>query len=170
MTEPVITPAATTIAAATATMPLLTVAGVNLGLRRTDAPGLLPRAFSRLTRWRLHTAYPHAGIVAGGLLYHSTFAHGLAAERFDESAAADWLLVPLGGIEADDVVAWYEALRGAKYDWFSLLGFVLPWRVSKRSWLYCYEWAHTVMTGQLARERITPELLLSLAIKMGAKT
>ena len=33
MTEPLITPAATTMAAATATMPLLTVFGVNLGLR-----------------------------------------------------------------------------------------------------------------------------------------
>lgn len=33
MTEPVITPAATTLAAATATVPLLSVAGVNLGLR-----------------------------------------------------------------------------------------------------------------------------------------
>ena len=33
MTEPLITPAATTMAAATATMPLLSVFGVNLGLR-----------------------------------------------------------------------------------------------------------------------------------------
>lgn len=33
MTEPVLTPAATTLAAATATVPLLSVAGINLGLR-----------------------------------------------------------------------------------------------------------------------------------------
>lgn len=140
---------------------------VHLAFRRSDAPGFWPRLFSWLTRWRLHTAYPHAGIVAGGLLYHSTFAHGLASEP--AQLGADWELVPLAGLEADDVAAWFEHLGGARYDWFSLLGFVLPWRVSKRSWLYCYEWAHTVMTGQLSRERVTPELLLALAIKMKAE-
>ena len=45
-----------------------------------------------------------------------------------------------------------------------LLAFVLPWRVSDRKRLYCFEWCALAMGLQVAG-RITPELLLCAAMK-----
>jgi hypothetical protein len=132
-----------------------------LALRRTNPPGLLPAAFAWLTRWRLHTTFPHAGIVVDGVLFHATFAHGLTAEPFD---ARGWQLYPIE-CGADRVRDRFAENAGARYDWFSLLGFVLPWRVSVRRWLYCYEWAFLAMTGAAPGIRVTPEILLDLAHK-----
>ena len=49
-----------------------------LALRRSDPPGL-PALFSKATRARLVTAWPHAGIVVDGELMHATLAKGLHA-------------------------------------------------------------------------------------------
>ena len=132
-----------------------------LALRRSDAPGFWPGVFSRLTRWRLHTTFPHAGIVVDGVLFHATFADGLHVMDFKDDG---WQLYPIE-LTQDRVWEIYYQHKGARYDWFSLLAFVLPWRVSVRRWLYCYEWAFLAMTGAAPGIRVTPEILLDLAHK-----
>ena len=54
---------------------------------------------------------------------------------------------------------------GTRYDWFSLLAFVLPWRVRDKSRMYCYEWCWLAMTGEHPSCRVTPEMLLVEALK-----
>jgi hypothetical protein len=100
-------------------------------------------------------------MVADGVLYHATFARGLTEESFD---ASGWQLYATER-SAEEVRAFFNLHKGAPYDWFSLLGFVLPWRVSMRSWMYCYEWCFLVLTGALPAGRITAEILLDLAHK-----
>jgi hypothetical protein len=38
-----------------------------LTLRHTSPPGLFPLLFALLTKWRLVTRYPHAGVVIDGV-------------------------------------------------------------------------------------------------------
>jgi hypothetical protein len=130
-----------------------------LALRKTPPSGLLQVLFAKLTMARLVTRYPHAGIVMGGTLYHATFAHGVHSIPFD---SAGWDLFKID-IPQELLLNRFKSVKGARYDWFSLLAFVLPFRVSMGKWLYCYELAYLMMTGDIPIQRITPEDLLRIA-------
>ena len=135
---------------------------MKLALKTKSDTGLLQRLFFWLTRWRLLTDYPHAGIVWGGLLMHSNLARGLHAVNFDDQAG--WRLIALpGGDRAMDL---FRVHRGTRYDWFSLLAFVLPWNVRDGNRMYCYEWCWLAMTGEIYPGRVTPEMLLELAHRL----
>lgn len=123
-----------------------------LALKYAKPAGFLKAAFHRITRARLVTRYPHAGIVRDGVLMHANLANGLHKEPF---IPGGWVLIPI--TPAIDLAAAFDELEGTRYDWFSLLAFILPWRIRHKDWLYCYEWCWYVQTGQMSRERLTPE-------------
>lgn len=131
-----------------------------LALKYSAPSGFFSKLFHNLTKARLLTRYPHSGIVVGDQLMHSTLAHGLHRVTFKPEG---WLLIPIR--PAIDSVAAFELLAGTKYDWFSLLAFLLPWRVRNSDWLYCYEWCWYVQTGQMPIERVTPEDLAIEALR-----
>ena len=131
-----------------------------LALKYAKPEGLAKGLFHTLTRARLLTRYPHSGIVVDGVLMHSNLSNGLHSEPFEPSG---WLLIPI--TPAVDPVAALDLLAGTKYDWFSLLAFLLPWRVRDRERLYCYEWSWYVQTGQMPVERVTPEDLAIEALR-----
>ena len=130
---------------------------MKLALRKTNAGTLFGKLFNIATRWRLHTAYPHGGIVVDGMLYHSTFTDGLHVELFKPEG---WDVFDVGGSDGA-ALALYVVLKGAKYDAISLLAFLLPWRVRDSQRLYCFEWCWIALTGENPSERITPERLLA---------
>lgn len=131
-----------------------------LAMKHTPSPGVLSYLFHHVTRARLLTDYPHAGIVRGGMLMHSNLAKGLHMEPFN---AYGWALFPLP--ESDLIDVRFADHMGTRYDWFSLLAFVLPWRVRDKSRMYCYEWCWLAMTGDHPACRVTPEMLLAQALK-----
>jgi hypothetical protein len=90
-------------------------------------------------------------------MYHATAKDGLHVSFYKPE---EWDLIPIK-LSAEDVTSQFKE---TKYDWFSLLWFILPFRASKRSWLYCYEWCWLCMTRQLPTQRVTPENLLALAL------
>lgn len=129
-----------------------------LALKTKSDNGLFQRLFYWLTKWRLLTEYPHAGIVYDGLLYHSNLANGLHAVTFNPEG---WVMVEVP--DTHGVADLFELFRGTDYDWFSLLGFVLPWQVRDGDRMYCYEWCWLAMTGEVHPGRVTPEMLLAIA-------
>lgn len=132
-----------------------------LALKTKSDSGLFQRLFYWLTKWRLLTEYPHAGIVQDGLLFHSNLENGLHAVQFDPHG---WVLLPVPDLHnARDL---FEFHRGTDYDWFSLLGFVLPWQVRDGDRMYCYEWCWLAMTGKVHPGRVTPEMLLALVHRL----
>lgn len=131
---------------------------MHLALRTTSDPGLLKRAFFWITKARLLTDYPHAGIVHDGFLFHTNLANGLHAVRFYPEG---WVLIEVPDLH--DVRGLFALHRGTAYDWFSLLAFILPWRVRDGERMYCYEWCWLAMTGDTPSTRVTPEMLLALA-------
>jgi len=133
------------------------MASVHLALRRTDPTGP-PKLFSVATRIRLMTQWPHAGILVGNELMHATLADGLHVEPF--SNPAEWDVLPLPESLAGLVRERYLERQGAQYDAFSLLAFLLPWRISDSRRMYCYEWCWYAMTGANPNWRVTPEQLL----------
>ena len=130
---------------------------MKLALRKTNSPTLFGKLFNTLTRWRLHTEYPHAGIVIDGTLYHTTFSKGLHAETFSPDG---WDVFEFGGDDAY-ALAEFQRRKGSRYDAISLLAFVLPWRVRHSAWLYCYEWCWLARTKKNPSVKITPEKLLA---------
>lgn len=134
---------------------------MQLALKTHSDPGLPQRAFYELTKARLLTEYPHAGIVHEGILMHTNLANGLHAQTFNPKG---WVLIDIP--TPHDVAHLFSIYRGTAYDWFSLLAFILPWRVRDRERLYCYEWCWLAMTGEMPSSRVTPEMLLVLAHRM----
>lgn len=138
-----------------------------LALKHKPPSGLLARLFHWLTAARLLTLYPHAGVVKDGVLMHSNLANGLHSEPFN---AEGWHLFVLPDFVAQHVLPRFEAEQGAKYDWFSLLAFLLPWQVRDHERFYCYEWCWLALTGIKPSYRVTPEMLLAKLAHMHGGT
>lgn len=130
---------------------------IYLALKKTAPKGLFAKAFFYLTKARLVTKYPHAGVMIDGLVYEINFKNGAQILNFVKE---EWDLFPVN-VNSDTVKDRFNNVCDAQYDWFSLIGFVLPWRVSKENWLYCYELAFYLLTGALPQGRVVPETLLA---------
>lgn len=140
---------------------------VYLALRHRDPPGLRG-LFAKLIRVRLVTAYPHAGIVTGSTLFHSTLAEGVHPQ--DPPTADDgWLLLPTT-VEQGAALQRIGQRVGLGYDWISLLAFVLPVSVRWSRADYCFEFCWYVLTGEKPTGRVTAEQLAVLvAQQLAAK-
>lgn len=122
----------------------------------------LDRRANDVIRARLVTRYPHAGIVIGDTLYHSTAKRGVHSLK--DWTPERWDLIECGGDDAKALEV-FAQLDGGRYDWLSLLAFVgIKARDSKAS--YCFELCHHMMTGEHPTDRVTPENLLRIAIDM----
>jgi hypothetical protein len=134
---------------------------MKLALRKGAAVGgdWIEKAAAWIIKARLVTDYPHSGIVIGDTLYHATARHGLISEPFVQE---NWELFDAGGDDAA-ALALFDENKGAKYDWFSLLAFVLiPSSDSER--FYCYEWSYMAMTGKNPNNKVIPEGLLEIVV------
>ena len=129
-----------------------------LALRHTSPPGVLQSLFARLTKARLVTQYPHAGIMIDGVLYEATFKHGVRSVKFDQTG---WHLFTIDKVDKNDLLTRFKQVEGRPYDSFSLLGFVVPFRVTVAKWFYCYELCSFMLDGNIPAKRVTPETLLT---------
>lgn len=129
-----------------------------LALRRTSPSGVWQGLFAQLTKTRLVTLYPHAGIVVDDILYEATFKHGVRAIKFDSTG---WDLFKINKTDKSDLITRFKQVEGRPYDWFSLLAFVLPLRASVAQWFYCYELCSFMLDGNIPNKRVTPEILLT---------
>jgi hypothetical protein len=139
---------------------------MKLALRReaaTDAT-VLQRAACAVIRARLVSDFCHGGIVIDGDLYHATATHGVHKVPAGEWTPERWDLFDVGNSRDEVGRALFEANKGMKYDWFSLLAFV-GLRVRDASHVYCFEWCYWVMTGKVPTERVTAETLLIFALE-----
>ena len=120
------------------------------------------RALCALVRWRLVSQWCHAGVVCDGVLHHVTVTDGLTST--DDWTPARWELFALPDSSRDVLQSALQAHAGAKYDWFSLLAFILPGRWSDSKRLYCFELPALVL-GISTRQRVTPEKILTAITK-----
>jgi hypothetical protein len=128
-----------------------------LALRHTSPKGFFPGLFAQLTKTRLVTDYPHSGIVVDGVLYEATFKHGVRSTKFDP---VGWDLFAITKVDKNDLLTRFKQVEGRPYDWFSLLAFIAPFRVTVAKWFYCFELCSFMLDGNIPAKRITPEILL----------
>ena len=133
-----------------------------LALKYAKPEGLGKGLFHDLTKARLVTRYPHAGIVKDGMLMHANLSRGLHKEPFVQGG---WVLSPIPDKPWQPGL--FEQWEGTEYDVFSLLAFVTPFAVRDSSRMYCYEWCWLWLTGQKPIERVTPEDLAIEALRQG---
>jgi hypothetical protein len=137
---------------------------VHLALRHQDPAGARG-LFAKLIRMRLVTAYPHAGVSIGASMYHSTLARGV---HHDAVNAAGWLLVSTP-VAYEVAMARIQRRMGTRYDWISLLAFLVPFRITWSKADYCYEFVWFVLTGEVHKGPVTPESLLALVAQLNAE-
>ena len=142
--------------------------GLYLALRRDAASNATwwQRALCALVRWRLVSQWCHGGVVCDGVLHHVTTQDGLT--QTEDWTPNRWDLIELPGSARDVLQTALQAHAGAKYDWFSLLAFILPGRWSDSKRLYCFELPALVL-GISTRQRVTPERLLLASICKGGR-
>jgi len=128
-----------------------------------ESAGELHKLTAAAIRFRLVSDYYHAGVVINNVLYHSNTSHGLSCELFHP---VGWLTIDVGTEYDSRVLEGFERFKGAGYDWFSLLAFVLPGRISDARRWYCFEWCWYCLTGEIPTTRITPEKLFQQIITM----
>ena len=140
------------------------MSGVYIAFRRTAPAGAAwwQRALCAMVRWRLVSQWCHAGVVCDGVLHHVTVTDGLTST--DDWTPARWELFALPDSARDVLQTALQAHAGARYDWFSLLAFLLPGRWSDRRRLYCFELPALVL-GISTRQRVTPEKILTAITK-----
>lgn len=138
--------------------------GIYVAFRRTAPAGASwwQRALCALVRWRLVSQWCHAGVICDGVLHHVTATDGLTST--DDWTPARWELFALPDSSRDVLQTALQAHAGAKYDWFSLLAFLLPGRWSDGKRLYCFE-LPAIVLGMDTRQRVTPERILTAITK-----
>lgn len=138
----------------------MTQNGIYVAFRRTAPAGASwwQRALCAIVRWRLVSQWCHAGIVCDGVLHHVTVTDGLTST--DDWTPSRWDLFALPETDRSRLQAVLTDYAGARYDWFSLLAFLLPGRWSDSGRLYCFE-LQAIVLGMSTRKRVTPELLLA---------
>ena len=138
--------------------------GIYIAFRRTAPIGAAwwQRALCALVRWRLVSQWCHAGVVCDGVLHHVTIQDGLTST--DDWTPSRWDLIPIPETCRPALQAALHQHAGAKYDWFSLLAFILPGRWSDSKRLYCFELPALVL-GISTRQRVTPEKILTAITK-----
>ena len=138
--------------------------GIYVAFRRTAPAGATwwQRALCALVRWRLVSQWCHAGIVCDGVLHHVTVTDGLTST--DDWTPSRWDLIPLPDVCRPALLDALRKHAGARYDWFSLIAFLLPGRWSDGKRLYCFELPALVL-GISTRQRVTPEKILTAITK-----
>lgn len=138
--------------------------GIYVAFRRTAAVGApwWQVALCTLVRWRLVSQWCHAGVVCDGVLHHVTVTDGLTST--DDWTPARWELFALPDSYRAVLQTALHAHAGAKYDWFSMLAFLLPGRWSDGKRLYCFE-LPAIVLGISTRQRVTPERILTAITK-----
>jgi hypothetical protein len=155
---------------------------MKLALRRGHLPNanLFEKVASKVIERRLVTKWPHAGIVVGEYLYHSSAKGGLKKEIFVNNG--NWDLFDCGDEYDNRTIEQFnsrllKANGKVRYDWFSLLAYTPAIYISKvfgneiryNKWLYCYEWCYEVLAQKSTKSHVTPEDLLELYIVLYEK-
>lgn len=141
----------------------------------TSAENPKARPFDRLTCWRTRSRFSHVELVVTtgditGLsnCWSSSFRDQGVRPALIDLASGRWVLVEVPDLSLQDAVKWFELHQGAPYDWFGLLGWVLPWRVSNRAWWFCSE-ACAEALGLLESWKTSPGDLYATALHLGGR-
>lgn len=123
--------------------------------------------FDRLVCWRTASRFSHVELVLeempGGRARcaSSSLRDGGVRVKEIDLRTGRWVLATVEG-DIDDARDWFRRHDGLPYDWFSLLGWVLPWRVSFWRWWFCSE-AVAESLGRPRSWRISPDDLFKTA-------
>ncbi|MGL4680763.1 MAG: hypothetical protein ACRCWC_15465 [Plesiomonas shigelloides] len=152
---------------------------MKIALRKAPPTGATPvqRFTCGVISARLVSAYSHGAVVIGETLYHITATQGFNKLGPGEWSPEKWTLIDVGG---DDVQAqaifnsastppagrirsWvFRLFKG--YDWISLMAFAGV-KINIIWLTYCFELCWYMRTGQRPTFRVTPEMLLALALE-----
>lgn len=110
----------------------------------TRAENPASRLFDRIVCWRTGGRFSHVEIVCTTVsdgrtvCASSSFRDGGVRFKTIDLNTGRWERVTVDG-DHSAAVFWFSEHEDQPYDWFGLLGWVFPWRVSNRRWWFCSE-------------------------------
>lgn len=136
---------------------------MKLGFKRGD------HWYSAIVRALLNSQWSHGVVVIDGRLYESVALKGdqpRAGVRdylITDAIAAQYDWFDIGGDDAA-AVARYNAIKGAGYDFASLLSYLPAFNARDSKRFYCYELVLRMM-GHSVKWRVTPEIILTFILR-----
>lgn len=138
-----------------------------------ENPGAL--LFDRLTCWRTGSRFSHCELVEvpnrqgiAQLCCSSSFRDKGVRSKWIDLTSGRWVLVEVPSLKVEPALHWFMEHAGAPYDWFGLLGWVFPWRVSMREWWFCSE-ACAEALGLPESWKTSPGDLYRVALQLGGQ-
>ena len=136
---------------------------MKLGLKRGN------HWYSAIVRGLLRSQWSHGVVVIDGRLYESVALkneHGGSGVRdypITGEIAAQYVWFDIGGDDAAAVDR-YNKIKGASYDFFSLLSYLPVFNVRDSKRFYCYE-LMLYMMGHWVKWRVSPEIILTFVLR-----
>jgi hypothetical protein len=123
------------------------------------------KLFDRVVCWRTRGRFSHVELVLpNGFCASSSFRDGGVRFKRIDLNSGRWELVQYEG-DPSEACRWFAAHENAQYDAFSLLAFAVPWRMSDARRWYCSEAVATALGLWDSPDKISPNLLYSIALK-----
>jgi hypothetical protein len=112
-----------------------------------------------VNRERLVSQYSHSAVRVGdGVIQASPF-KGVFLSSLNDEYNKEFFWRPVSA-KANNVLAKFMTIKGASYDWFGLLVFILPNRKNNLNYFYCHEFVSYVLDLPV-QHRYTPETILA---------
>lgn len=111
--------------------------------------------FDKVIRWQTKSKYSHVAVVIDGTCFEADAWAGRVRSRAWDSHynPENWEIVE---VSLDKDKAWQFLVEQVdkRYDYFGIVGFVLPWKVQITNWWYCSELTAAVMG--LETDKVSP--------------
>ena len=86
---------------------------------------------------------------------------GVRCKQIDVNDKSKWDLVPIDGVDENQIKAYFNRTCGKAYDWWGAIGIVLGIK-QKRTKYFCSEWCFNAITGGEEGWRFSPNQLAAI--------
>jgi len=115
-----------------------------------------------LTRWWTGSQYSHCELVIDGVCYSASFMDGGVRAKEIDLASGRWDVIDIPWGDKSHALGFFDATRGAGYDWLGILGsqFINRRMHNVHRW-FCSEWVGCAI-GLPHPETRSPETLMEV--------
>ena len=115
------------------------------------------KLFDRLIRWWTNSRYSHCELIIDGMANSAdAWTNCVRAITVSGFNPDSWERVAVTG-DKDIALEFVRMQLGKKYDWFGILGFIVPWKSGDKNKWYCSEFCAAALG--IGKRPISPQKL-----------
>jgi len=102
------------------------------------------KLYSKLIRWWTKGPYSHVEIILDGYMYSSSPRDGGVRRKKFKGKNDHWDFIEINNLKEKNILEFYNQTKENKYDFFGILGFILPFKDRTNEW-FCSEWCSNAL-------------------------